>query len=122
MRPTLTYCSSAVSFESFTVILVNLPELFSEVALFAVLSLHGERHRKRKKWQLLKHSLEEVVALRSVPIKAHFGFLSGAGSLALCTWDRQGCPAPVPYPLSVPGSLSLLHLIGLAFLLLTNLF
>lgn len=70
----------------------------------------------------ITNSPEEVVALSYVAVEAGSGLLSGVWALPLWTWDRQGSPAPVPNPLALSGSLSLLRFIGKAFLLFINLF
>lgn len=62
------------------------------------------------------------MALRSVAVEAGSGVLSGAWALSVGTWDRKGSPAPIPHPFPLSRSMSLLHFIGKASLLLINLF
>lgn len=62
------------------------------------------------------------MALRPVAVEASSGFLSGAWALSVGTGDGQGSPAPIPHPVPLSGSLSLLHFIGKASLLLISLF
>lgn len=101
---------------------IFLTSFLKQQYLLSIQFMHEERHRKRKKCQLLDNSMEEVVTLGSVTVETGSGFLSGAWALFMWVWDRQGNPAFVPHLLCFSGFLSLLCFIGKAFLLLINLF
>lgn len=87
---------------SFAVLLMNLPEVFSEVAVLAVLSLHARcRHRKKKQWQLLYKSpkkwwLSDLSLLKQV---LDFCLVPGP-----CRWGPgTGSAAPLQFS-SIPAS------------------